>query len=173
LGEAETSAATNEAETYYISPEDELSISVWREPELQRQVVVRPDGGITFPLIGEIQAAGKTTSELKDTIQSEISEFVPEALVSVTVVSAKGLKIFVTGKVKNPGQFLVGRYVDVLQALTLAGGLTPFADSKNIKILRRSKESEQIFRFNYQQVEQGEGMAQNIVLRPGDTVIVP
>ena len=81
--------------------------------------------------------------------------------------------MFVTGKVNRPGQFLVGRYVDVLQAITLAGGLTPFANSKNIRILRRTDQGDKIFNFNYAQVERGEELSQNIVLRAGDTVIVP
>lgn len=166
-------ASSTAQQSYAISPEDVLNVSVWREPELQREIVVRPDGGITFPLIGDIQAAGLTAEELGKAVKTAISDYVPDAVVSVDVVSARGLKIFVAGKVKKPGQFLVGRYVDVLQALTLAGGLTPFADRKNIKILRRSRESEQVFQFNYQAVERGEGLSQNIVLKSGDTVVVP
>ena len=161
------------SEVYYISPEDVLSISVWREDELQRELTVRPDGGITFPLIGDVQAVGLTTDQLREVIRTKISAYVPEAVVSVAVVSASGLKVFVTGKVNRPGQFLVGRYVDVLQAITLAGGLTPFANSKNIRILRRTDQGDKIFNFNYAQVERGEELSQNIVLRAGDTVIVP
>lgn len=169
----ETTSGFAVSGVYYISPEDVLSISVWREDELQSKQTVRPDGGITFPLIGDIQAAGLTTDQLREAVRAKIATYVPDAVVSVTVLSASGLKVFVTGKVNKPGQFLVGRYVDVLQAITMAGGLTPFANSKDIKILRRTDKGDQIFKFNYNQVEQGKSLAQNIVLRPGDTVIVP
>jgi len=172
-----TQTATTEgfaaSEVYYISPEDVLKISVWREDELNRELTVRPDGGITFPLIGDIQAAGLTTEQLKEEVRSKISAYIPEAVVSVSVLSAAGLRVFVTGKVARPGQFVVGRYVDVLQALTLAGGLTPFANSRKIRILRRTDQGDQIFYFNYNEVERGKELEQNIVLRPGDTVIVP
>ena len=170
---ASSVAAGYAEEDYRISPEDILDISVWKEPELQNQVVVRPDGGISFPLVGNVQAAGKTTTELRAELTKAISEFVPSADVSVSIVEIKGLKIFVTGKVRNPGQFLVGRYVDVLQALTLAGGLSTFADGKNVRVLRRTEGRETVFRFNYTQVEKGESMEQNILLQPGDTIIVP
>lgn len=160
-------------DSYRISPEDILSISVWREPELQREVTVRPDGGISFPLIGNTLAAGKTTTELQGDITESLSEFVPNAEVSVSVLKINGLKIFVTGKVAKPGQYLVGRYVDVLQALTLAGGLTPFADAKNIRVLRRVNGQDKVFDFNYSAVGRGSDLQQNILLKSGDTVVVP
>jgi len=173
----DTLAGTTEgfttSEVYYISPEDVISIGVWREEDLTRTLTVRPDGGITFPLIGDVQAAGLTTDQLQDLVRGKLVEYVPEAIVSVSVVSATGLKVFVSGKVARPGQFLVGRYVDVLQAITLAGGLTPFASSKNIRVLRRTDQGDKIFYFNYNEVARGKNLEQNIVLRPGDTVIVP
>jgi len=168
-----TTEGFTSSEVYYISPEDVLNIGVWREEELNTRVTVRPDGGITFPLIGDVQAAGLTTDELQELVRKELSAYVPEAVVSVSVETAAGLKIFVTGKVTRPGQFLVGRYVDVLQAITLAGGLTPFANSKQIRVLRRTDQGDKIFYFNYNEIERGKNLEQNIVLRPGDTVIVP
>ena len=168
-----TATAAGSANEYRISPEDVIEVSVWNEPNLQRTVVVRPDGGISFPLIGNIEAAGRTAVELQDDITGAIEEYVPDASVTVTVQEIKGLKIFVTGQVKKPGQYLIGRYVDVLQALTLAGGLTPFADRRNIRVLRRMGAQEQVFDFDYSQVQRGEALSQNILLQPGDTVIVP
>ena len=159
--------------TYRISPEDILEISVWREEDLQRQVTVRPDGGVSFPLVGDIQAASKTPAELEETITQRLQKFIPEAVVTVSVVQVQGLRVYVTGKVSRPGQFLVGRYVDVLQAITLAGGLTPFADRRNITIIRRENGRERIMDFNYIQVERGKNLSQNIILQADDVVVVP
>ena len=160
-------------EAYRISPEDVLEISVWREEDLQRELTVRPDGGISFPLVGDTQAANLTPSQLEDKITEKLSKYIPDAVVTVSVVRVQGLRVYVNGKVRNPGQFLVGRYIDVLQALTLAGGLTPFADRKNIKILRRVEGRESVLKFNFDQVERGVNLEQNVILRSDDTVVVP
>jgi len=158
---------------YRISAEDVLDISVWREEDMQREVTVRPDGGISFPLVGDVQAANRTPSELEDVITERLSKYIPDAVVTVSVVSVQGLRIYVNGKVRNPGQFLVGRYIDVLQALTLAGGLTPFANRKDIKILRRIEGRETVLKFNYDQVERGKKLEQNVILKADDTIVVP
>lgn len=162
-----------DTQNYIISPEDILEISVWREEDLKREVVVRPDGGISFPLVGDTQAAGLTPQQLQESITRSLARFIPEAVVTVSVLKVQGLRIYVLGKVNSPGQFLVGRYVDVLQALTLAGGLTPFANRRDIKILRRDGPREEVFKFNYNQVENGVRLDQNIVLQADDTVVVP
>ncbi len=166
-------AAAPSLEDYQIEPEDVLEIYVWKEEQLQREVVVRPDGGVSFPLVGSITAAGKTTSALEADITKELSEYIPDAVVSVSIKELKGLRIYVNGKVKKPGEYTLGRYVDVLQALTLAGGVTPFADANDIRILRRENGKEVVYRFNYSQVEKGKNLSQNIVLKPSDVVIVP
>jgi polysaccharide export outer membrane protein len=159
---------------YRIGAEDVLHISVWKEQDLDREVLVRPDGGISFPLAGNLEAAGKTTQELTTELTRRIQRYIPEAVVTVTVTKVSGYDIFVVGKVQNPGQFTIGRYVDVLQALTLAGGLTPFASENNIKIQRRSKDGRVIvFPFEYSQVKKGNKLNQNIILQSGDTVVVP
>lgn len=158
---------------YRISAEDVLDISVWREPDLQRQVIVRPDGGISFPLVGDIEAAGKTPAELQDDLVARLETYIPDAVVTVSVVELRGLRIYVTGKVNNPGQYLVGRYVDVLQAITLAGGLTPFANRNEITIRRREDGREVVYDFNYNEVERGRNLSQNIQLRADDVVVVP
>jgi polysaccharide export outer membrane protein len=159
---------------YQVGAEDVLGIYVWREEELQRDVViVRPDGGISFPLVGSIPAAGKTTRELESQITERIQRYVPDAVVNVTVNQVSGYRIFVIGKVNDPGQKIVGRYIDVLQALTLAGGLNPFADKRDIQIIRRQGEQLVVLPFNYSDIESGRRLEQNVMLESGDVVFVP
>ena len=158
---------------YTIAAEDVIEISVWKEPDLQRSVIVRPDGGVSFPLVGDILAAGKTPDELRQEITQALQAFIPDAVVTVSLLELRGLRIYVTGQVRNPGQFLVGRYVDVLQAITLAGGLTPFANRNNISIRRREGDREVVYDFNYNQVSKGNQLDQNIVLKADDVVVVP
>lgn len=158
---------------YRIAAEDVLDISVWKETDLQRQVIVRPDGGISFPLVGDVQAAGLTTTELEATLKSRLATFIPDAVVTVSVVELKGLRIYVTGNVRSPGQYEVGRYVDVLQAITLAGGFTPFADTRNVQIIRREGGRETVFEFDYKDVQRGRNLSQNIMLQADDVVLVP
>lgn len=158
---------------YRISAEDLLEISVWKEEDLQKEVIVRPDGGVSFPLAGDVQAAGLTTTELERSIGERLESFIPEAVVTVSVLELRGLRIYVSGNVTSPGQYTVGRYVDVLQAITLAGGLTPFADKNSIRVIRRENGRERVFKFNYGQVQKGTKLEQNILLQPDDVVIVP
>lgn len=160
-------------EGYRIGAEDLLFISVWKEEELQREVTVRPDGGISFPLAGNLQVAGKTVPEVEAEITRRIRRYIPEAVVTVSVKTISGYSVFVIGKVENPGQFTLGRYVDVIQALTLAGGVTPFANEDNISILRRSDAKEIVFKFDYSDVKKGKNLQQNITLQSGDVVVVP
>lgn len=158
---------------YRIGPEDVLHISVWKEEELDREVLVRPDGGISFPLAGNLQAAGKTIQDLMAEMTRRIQRYIPDAVVTVTVTKVSGYSIFVIGKVSKPGQFTLGRYIDVLQALTLAGGVTPFASESNITILRRQSGKEIRFPFNYSKVKSGKNLDENILLQSGDVVVVP
>ncbi|MEM7099858.1 MAG: polysaccharide biosynthesis/export family protein [Pseudomonadota bacterium] len=158
---------------YRLAAEDVLDISVWREPDLEKQVIVRPDGGISMPLVGDIKAAGLTIAELEASLETELSTYIPDAEVTVSVVQLRGLRIYVTGQVRRPGQFEVGRYIDVLQAITLAGGFTPFANTSNVQIIRREGASETVFEFNYRQVEKGRNLDQNIRLQTDDVVLVP
>lgn len=158
---------------YQIGPEDILDISVWREKDLQREVLVRPDGWLTFPLVGNVEAAGKTAQQLENEIRQRLRKFIPEPVVTVTVKKIQGLKVFVTGRVSKPGEYMVGRYVDVLQALTLAGGLTPFAKEDQIKVLRKQGGKEVVIPFDYSEVKKGKRLEQNITLRSGDVIVVP
>ena len=159
---------------YTVQPGDILEISVWKEEDLQRQVLVRPDGRFSFPLAGDIDATGKTVADLRAEIASLLQKFIPDLVVTVTVSDILGNKIYVLGQVKNPGEFVVNPRVDVMQALSMAGGTTPFAALNDIVILRRQGDgAQQAIRFAYKEVERGRSLEQNIVLASGDVVVVP
>ena len=159
--------------SYVIGPEDVLEISVWKEETLQREVLVRPDGWVTFPLIGDVKAAGRTPGQLTDEIRVRLTKYIPDPVVTVSVKIIAGNKVFVIGRVNKPGEYVIGRYIDVLQALALAGGLTPFAVEKKIRIVRKRNKKETVFLFNYAEVKKGKNLDQNIILQGGDVVVVP
>ncbi len=158
---------------YLIGAGDVLQISVWKEEGLQQEVLVRPDGGIGFPLVGELQAGGKTTEELQAEIVKKIKRFIPDAVVTVSIFQIYNNTIYVLGKVARSGQYVAKHYMDVTQALAMAGGLTPYAAASSIKVLRRSGVKQKVFKFDYGEIEDGENLQQNIVLKNGDVVIVP
>ncbi len=158
---------------YRIGPEDLLDITVWREDAMKQQSLVRPDGGISFPLIGEVLAAGKTVDELRDEITKRLEKFLPSPVVNVAVVKVGSHRIYVIGRVNKPGDFPAGRFIDVLQILTMAGGLTPFANENRIQIIRREGGKQTIIPFSFGEVRRGIKMEQNIILQAGDTVLVP
>ena len=158
---------------YLIGPEDILEISVWKDPELTKQVVVRPDGRISFPLIGELMAGGHTVKSLEEELKKKISEYIPDAMVTVMVIQVNSIKIYVIGKVARPGEYKIGRAINVMQALSLAGGLSTFADADSILILRSEKGSQIKIPFNYKEIKKGINLEQNILLRNRDVLIVP
>ncbi len=158
---------------YQLSPENVLEISVWKEESLTKQVVVRPDGAFSFPLVGDVQATAKTVEQVRAEIKERLKKFMPEPVVSVSLLKVTGYKIYVIGRVNKPGEFVTGRFVDVLQALAMAGGLTPFAAENDIRILRRVDGKEYVRKFRYADVRKGENLEQNLMLRSGDTVVVP
>jgi len=162
-----------EVERYQIQPEDVLDVFVWKEEELTKEVTVQPDGGISLPLIGNVKAGGRTTSEVQKSITVALQEYIPDAVVTVSIRELKGMRIYVSGKVNAPGQFEIGRYIDVLQALALAGGPNAFADANNITIQRRMGTKVEVYKFNYGQVQKGKKLEQNILLKPNDIVMVP
>ena len=164
---------TNNGSEYRIGPEDVLHISVWKEEDLDRMVLVRPDGGVSFPLAGDIQVSGRTPLEVQDEIRSRLQRYVPDAEVTVSVDEISGYTVFVLGEVEEPGQHTLGRYVDVVQALTLSGGFTPYASSRKIQILRRENGREVTFDFDFRDVSRGRNLQQNIILQSGDVVLVP
>lgn len=167
---------------YLLSPGDVLEISVWKEEGLQKEVLVRPDGGISFPLVGELQAGGKTAPQVQQLVASQIKRFIPDPVVTVSLLKVNS-KIYVVGKVKRPGEFVISQYADVMQALAMAGGLDPYAKSNDIKILRRIAVKEPAMSadsgkeiamdFEYDDVSKGKSLDQNIILQNGDVVVVP
>ncbi|MHB8624141.1 MAG: polysaccharide biosynthesis/export family protein [Sulfuricaulis sp.] len=161
-------------DTYQIQPGDILNIDVWKEQDLQREVTVRPDGGLNFPLVGDIDTAGKTTTELQKEITTKLVKFVPDPVVTVSVKQSLGNMIYVAGKVNKPGNFVANRDTDVMQALSMAGGLTPYASENKIKILRRDEHGVlKSIPFKYSEVEKGVNLEQDIILQGGDVVVVP
>ena len=157
---------------YPVGPGDVLQISVWKEEELTRKLAVRPDGGISFPLIGNLQVEGLRVEQIESVIKERLANFISDPEVSVDVVAVNH-KIFVVGKVNKPGEYVTPNPVDVMQALSMAGGLTPFADEDDIKIIRRTHGQVTTFSFDYDDVSSGENLEQNILLQRGDVVVVP
>jgi polysaccharide export outer membrane protein len=158
---------------YKLQPGDVLQVVVWKETDLQSDVLIRPDGGISFALAGDMQAAGRTTDELRAELESRVRKLVPDAVVTVQVKAASGNRVFVIGKVNHPGDFALIRPIDVMQALSLAGGATPFADTNGIRVLHRDGPRQTSVRFRYSDVARGRHLEQNILLQSGDTVVVP
>ena len=158
---------------YLIGPGDVLDISVWKDETLTRSVVVLPDGKISFPLIGEIKAAGRTVPQLKQEITKKISPYAPDPTISIEVRQVNSMLVYVIGRVNTPGRFSLNTNVNVLQALTMAGGLNPFAKRDKIKIFRQDGAKTKIFRFKYDEVVEGSELGQNIMLQRGDVVVVP
>ena len=159
--------------SYLLGPEDVVKISVWKDEHLTQEVVVRPDGMISFPLVGDIPAAGRTIEDVRLELVKRLNKFVPNPHVSVLATKIISYKIYVIGRVNKPGEFLLGHYTDVLQALSLAGGLTPYAAENDIRVMRRNRGEQQVFQFRYGDVRKGKDLSQNIILERGDVVMVP
>ena len=158
---------------YQVQAGDMLTVTVWKEQDLTGDVLVRPDGGISFPLVGDLVAHGKTVNELRKEITDRLSRYIPSPVVTVAVKQIGGNHIYVVGKVQRPGEYPMVRPVDVMQALSLAGGTTPYAALNSIVILHRENGEEQAFHFRYSDVAHGRELSQNILLHSGDTVVVP
>ena len=158
---------------YRIGPEDALEIAVWRDDTLKSAVLVRPDGGISFPLAGDFIVAGKTAAEVREELVKRLEKFVPEPVVTVTVVRVASYRIYVIGRVNKPGDFQAGRNIDVLQALSLAGGMTPFANEDDIRIIRKIDGASVSIPFQYSRMRKGGDLSQNITLKSGDVLLVP
>ena len=160
--------------SYLLAPGDMIEISVWKEEDMQKvQTLVAPDGNISFPLAGTIVAAGKPMLALEEAIATRLADYITDPVVNIKLLQSTGNSIFVIGKVNKPGQFPTNRRIDVLQALSLAGGLTVFADEDDITIQRRVGNAIKVFPFEYDEVLEGDHLEQNIILEPGDTVTVP
>jgi polysaccharide biosynthesis/export protein len=158
---------------YHIGPGDHLEISVWRDESLSREVVVPPDNKISFPLIGDINVTNMTVADLRSAITKKLSEFIPDATVTVIIKEIHSLRAYVIGKVIRPGDFDIRLDTDVMQILSMAGGLNPYADPDKILIIRRIGSKIEKIPFNYSKVAKGQNLNQNIILKSGDIVVVP
>lgn len=158
---------------YKIGPGDVLEVMVWNDEQLSRQVVVPPDCMISYPLAGDIFVRGITVAVLEEQLQSQLNKYLPDTPVSVSLIAANDLKIYVIGKVNKPGVFPVNLETSVMQALAMAGGLSTFADSKDILIIRRQEDKVIKLKFNYHEVEKGKNLDQNILMKRGDVIVVP
>lgn len=158
---------------YKIGPGDVLEISVWQDERLNRKIIVPPDGIISYFLIGDINVKNLTVADLRKIITERLQDYIPDATVTVMLVEINSLKAYVIGKVNRPGEYRIDLNTNVMQILSMAGGLTPFASSDKIIILR--KEGDKIIKipFNYDEIAHGKNLEQNITLKQGDVVVVP
>lgn len=171
--QAAFSEQTNGSDLYLIQPGDVLSVSVWKEDDLTQDVIVRPDGRISLPLAGEIIAAGTSLESVRANITKGLKKYIPDPVVTVSAKQLSGNRVYVIGKVNKPGEFPILRNVDVMQALSMAGGTSTYASLNNIKILRRENGTLRAIPFEYGEVEKGKHLDQNIILKAGDVVVVP
>ena len=159
--------------TYKIGAGDVLAIQVWREPSLSGQFTVRPDGKITFPLLNDIKTEGLTPLQLKAALEKRLSKFISSPVVTVGVQEVNSKNVYVLGKVNTPGKYPLTTETTVLQAIAEAGGLAEWAEGDDIVILRKENGSQKKIDFDYDDVSQGKHLEQNIILKPGDTIVVP
>jgi polysaccharide export outer membrane protein len=158
---------------FLIGAEDVLAVFFWREKEMTGDVTVRPDGMITVPLIGDVAAAGLSPSGLASQLETVTARYLTNPKVTVAVRQTNSRKIYLTGEVRRPGSYPLGGTLTVMQAISLAGGVTEFADASEITLLRADRGQTRAFKFNYDEVTKGRKLEQNITLWPGDTIVVP
>jgi polysaccharide export outer membrane protein len=173
LALADSPARAQQLPDYLLHPGDEVEVSVWKEVDLQRKVIIQPDGKFSFPLTGEVVAVGRTVADVKSEIEGKLKPFIPEPVVTVTVTGIGGNQIYVIGQVIKPGAYVMNPRINILQALSLAGGMTPFAATNDIIVIRTNKGSQRVLQFQYSDVSKGRGLEQNVMLESGDVVVVP
>lgn len=171
--QAVTAPAVAVDSTYEIGIGDILGISIWKDDALTRDVVVLPDGIISFPLLGLMKAAGKTVAEFKKELEERISQYVPDPVLNLEVKQVNSMIIYVIGRVNSPNRFILNTNVTVLQALAMAGGLNPFAKRNSVKIMRTEDGATKTFPFQYDEVVQGKHLEENIELKRGDVIVAP
>lgn len=167
-----SSLGTSESD-YILGAEDVVEVLVWKNADLSRTVFIRPDGKISLPLIGDVQAAGLTPNELRDSIKVLLRRYKKTPEVSVIIKEINSFSIFLVGEIATPGKIQLRSDTTLLQAITLAGGFTEFADIKKIVLLRRENGQERRFRINYNDIVSGKSSSKNILLKRGDTILVP
>jgi len=161
------------ADPYLLNAGDVLGISVWNEETLQKDVIILPDGRISFPLAGELDAQGKTVSQLQSTITVKLTEYLSDPVVTVSVLNVSGNTVHILGKVTNPGIFVMSQPLDAIKALSLAGGLSPYAEENNIVVLRRDGKRQNTFPVRYGSIKKGDDLDTNIMLESGDVIVIP
>jgi len=160
-------------QSYRLRQGDSIQISVWGEDKLQKESLVLPDGSITYPLAGRVEVVGLTSTEAEKRIAEKLKPFIPDPQVSVVIINITGNTAHVLGKVIKPGQVMMPGPMTVLDALSVAGGLDKFADHSGIKVLRNTPQGQKAIPVYYDQLLRGERLESNIILNPGDTVVVP
>ena len=158
---------------YLLLPGDKLEVSIWKETEMQRTVIVRPDGKFSFPLTGEVKAAGRSIEQVRSEIETKLARYISEPVVTVALSEIVGNRVYVIGQVLKPGFFVMNPQINVLQALSLAGGMTPFAKADDIIVIRGEGSGQRTLPFRYGQVSSGRNLDQNVLLESGDVVVVP
>ncbi len=170
--EVQAEVATD-SDQYVIGAEDVLYIHVWKEEAFTRTIPVRTDGKISVPLIQEVKAAGLTPLQLKEVLTRKLKEFVENPVVSVTVMEANSYKVYVSGQVRAPGVFRLRSETSVLQIIPMAGGFTEWANQKKILIIRNENGREKRITVNYKKILRGGDANSNVILRPGDAIVIP
>jgi polysaccharide export outer membrane protein len=158
---------------YLLNAGDVLGVSVWNEETLQKEVIILPDGRISFPLAGELEAKGKTVSELQAAIKVKLTEYLSNPVVTVSVLNVSGNTVHILGKVTNPGIFVMSQPLDATKALSLAGGLSPYAEENNIIVLRRNGDTQEVLPVRFGSIKKGESLETNILLKSGDVIVIP
>jgi polysaccharide export outer membrane protein len=168
-----TTQVSQANESYLLNAGDILNISVWNEDALQKEVIILPDGMISFPLAGQLMAEGKAVSNLQNEITEKLSEYISDPVVTVSVISVAGNNIHIMGKVGSPGSIVMSQTLNFMQALSLAGGLSPYAKEDDIIILRRINSEQKAIAVDYPALKNGEKLEDNIMLKSGDVIIIP
>lgn len=167
------SGAAEGSGTYTLSPGDRVTVSVWGEDKLKSEAVVLPNGNITVPLAGQVEAAGFDTTAVEEKIAAKLVKYIPDPQVSVSVTGTEGNVVYVQGKVLKPGSVHLTGQTSVLQVLSMAGGLDKFASTGNIKVVRLNGTQTKILRVDYSDLMSGSDMSTNYILKAGDTLVVP
>src|SRR4030095_15910273 len=170
---AEAPTATALPPGYVIGPDDVLTIVFWRDKDMSTEATVRPDGKISLPLLNDVHAGGRTPAQLGEQLVNAATKYMAEPNATVVVKEIHSRKVFITGNVAKPGTYPLSERLNVLQLIALAGGLMEYADAKNIVVMRNDEGRQQSFKFNYKDVTKQKHLEQNIVLKSGDTVVVP
>jgi polysaccharide export outer membrane protein len=162
-----------QAESYHVGPGDVLEISVWRDETLSRELIVPPDGILSYPLIGDVNVVSMSVAEIREVIKKKLTDYIPDASVSVILKKIVSLNAYVIGQVKNPGVFQITMETRVMHLLSMAQGLTPFASERDIHILRQKNNKIEKIHFDYKEVLKGNNLEQDILMQRGDILVVP